>query len=142
MGKNNVIDTLNEFLRGQYMGIHSYERLIQRLEDEELKKEFQAIQQEHKQHAMRVAERIQNLGGRPVDSEGVMGSIQGRMSEFTMPHNPEGILEQAIMGEGHYGIEISEEIVRGDLDPESRMLIEDILDRDREHVLYLKELLQ
>lgn len=140
--QQNVINTLNEFLRGQYMGIHAYEHLIEKLDDPNVKREFQSIQQEHKQHAMKVAERIQNLGGSPVDDEGIIGSIQGYMSQFMIPDNTKGILETALMGESHYGIEISEEIVKGDLDPESKQLIEEVLDRDREHVQLLRRYLQ
>lgn len=33
---------------------------------------------------------------------------------------------------------LSAEIVRGDFDPESQQLIEEILDEDREHVYYLQ----
>ncbi|WP_242311609.1 DUF2383 domain-containing protein [Bacillus cereus group sp. BfR-BA-01331] len=120
MEKQSVVNTLNAFLKGQYMGIHAYEHYIEKLKDPEIKKEFQKIQQDHKQHALKVAERIQNLGGVPVDNEGIVSS--------------------ALKGEGYYGVQISQEIVHGDLDPESHMLIHDILDKDREHVHVLKQL--
>ncbi|HDR7224691.1 MULTISPECIES: ferritin-like domain-containing protein [Bacillus] len=140
MEKKSVVNTLNAFLKGQYMGIHTYEHYIEKLKDTEIKKEFQRIQQDHKQHALKVAERIQNLGGVPVDSEGMVGSVQGLISQFTVPNTTEGIVSNALKGEGYYGIQISEEIVQGDLDPESHMLIHDILDKDREHVNVLKQL--
>ncbi|MEB1807307.1 MAG: ferritin-like domain-containing protein [Bacillaceae bacterium] len=141
MNQEHVIDTLNEFLQGQYMGIHAYEHLIERLEDDQVKKQFQMIQQNHKEHAMQVAERIQNLGGTPVNNEGVIGSIQGFMSQFTLPESTEDIIESAIKGESDYGIGMSEKIVRGDLDPESYQLIEQIFDEDRKHVEFLRDLL-
>ncbi|MDE5413527.1 ferritin-like domain-containing protein [Alkalihalobacterium chitinilyticum] len=140
MNQEHVIDTLNEFLQGQYMGIHAYEHLIERLEDDQVKKQFQMIQQNHKEHAMQVAERIQNLGGTPVDNEGVIGSIQGFMSQFTLPESTEDIIDSAIKGESDYGIGMSEKIVRGDLDPESYQLIEQIFDEDRKHVEFLRDL--
>ncbi|MFV2047573.1 ferritin-like domain-containing protein [Metabacillus sp. YM-086] len=141
MKEENVIDTLNEFLKGQYMGIRSYEHFIEKLDDGLIKKQFQTMQQEHKQHALQVAERIQNLGGTPVSSEGVVGSVQGFISQFQIPDTTEGIIESAKKGESYYGIGMSEEIVRGDLDQESRQLIEKILDKDRQHVQILNELL-
>ena len=70
MTTQDVVHTLNTFLKGQYMGIHAYEHHIEKLKDLSIKKEFQTIQQDHKLHAMKVAERIQNLGGTPVDDEG------------------------------------------------------------------------
>ncbi|RBP25837.1 MULTISPECIES: ferritin-like domain-containing protein [Bacillus] len=141
MEKQSVVNTLNAFLKGQYMGIHAYEHYIEKLKDPEIKKEFQKIQQDHKQHALKVAERIQNLGGVPVDNEGIVGSLQGLISQFTVPDTTEGTVSSALKGEGYYGVQISEEIVQGDLDPESHMLIHDILDKDREHVNVLKQLM-
>jgi bacterioferritin len=141
METNNVINTLNTFLKGQYMGIHAYEHHIQKLTAPSIKREFQKIQQDHKNHALKVAERIQNLGGKPVDDEGLIGSVQGFIGQFKIPDSPSGIIESALKGENDYGIQISEKIVRGDLDPESYRLIEDILNKDREHVNFLNRLL-
>ncbi|KMY51475.1 ferritin-like domain-containing protein [Peribacillus loiseleuriae] len=140
MEVSDVVKTLNAFLKGQYMGIHAYEHHIQKLNDPNTKKEFQRIQQDHKYHALKVAERIQNLGGTPVDDEGIIGSIQGYISHFKIPDTTVEIIESALKGEDYYGIHISEEIVKGDLDLESRQLIEEILDKDREHVNFLKSL--
>lgn len=140
MEKQSVVDTLNAFLKGQYMGIHAYEHYIEKLKDPEIKKEFQRIQQDHKQHALKVAERIQNLGGVPVDNEGMIGSVQGWISQFTVPDTTEGIVSSALKGESYYGVQISEKIVQGDLDTGSHILIHDILDTDREHVNVLKQL--
>lgn len=140
MADKNVIETLNEFLKGQYMGIHAYEHYIEKLNDPTVKDVFQNIQKDHKQHAIKVLERIQNIGGQPVDDEGMIGSFQGFISQFTIPDTTEGIIESAIKGEGYYGVQISEEIVKGDLDSESHELIKSVLDKDREHVSTLKSL--
>lgn len=137
---NKVISTLNNFLKGQYMGIHAYEHHIQKLTDPYIKNEFQRIQQDHKDHALKVAERIQNLGGTPVDDEGLIGSVQGFFGQFMIPDSTDGIIQSALKGEDHYGIQVSEEMVKGDLDIESRLLIEEILDEDREHVNFLNRL--
>jgi bacterioferritin len=137
----DVIQTLNEFLKGQYMGIHAYEHYIEKLNDPNIKETFQVIQQDHKQHSLKVAERIQNLGGTPVGDEGIIGTLQGFIGKFMIPDNNKGLIESALKGESYYGIEISEEIVKGDLDPESKQLIEEILDKDREHVNILSHLI-
>ncbi|KAB2336154.1 ferritin-like domain-containing protein [Cytobacillus depressus] len=142
MIEKDVVKTLNQFLKGQYMGIHAYEHHIQKLTDPKMKREFQRIQQDHKNHALKVAERIQNLGGVPVDDEGLIGSVQGYFGQFMIPDTTVGIIESSLKGEGYYGIQVSEEIVKGDLDPESRQLIEEILDKDREHVQFLQNLVR
>jgi len=138
----DVVKELNAFLKGQYMGIHAYEHLIQRAGDPEVKGLLQQIQQDHKQHALKVAERIQDLGGTPVDDEGFVGSIQGIISRVTAPNETHGILQSALKGEGYYGVEVSEEIVKGDLDPESKRIVESILDEDRQHVDVLQNVLR
>lgn len=137
---NEQIHELNEFLKGQYMGIHSYEEYIQKLEDDHMKKVFQDIQKDHKIHAMKVAERIQDLGGKPVDDEGIVGSIQGFVNQLNLPDTTEGLIQGALKGEA-IGIEMSEKIVRGDLDEESRKLVEEILDKDRQHTQLLNSFL-
>jgi bacterioferritin len=139
---NKVIKTLNEFLQGQYMGIHAYEHVIEKMDNVTIKKELQAIQQEHKQHAAQVAERVQNLGGTPVDSEGIIGSVQGYIGKLMLPETVEDLLKTARKGESYYGIEVSEEIVKGDLDKESKRLIKSILDQDRQHVNKLDNLIK
>lgn len=139
--EEHVVRELNEFLKGQYMGIHSYEHYLQNLKDPHIKKQFQEIQMQHKQHAMKVAERIQNLGGTPVNQEGMTGKIQGFISQLNLPDTTTGLIEGALKGES-LGIEMSEKIVRGDLDEESRQLIGEILDHDRQHTYLLKSFLQ
>lgn len=139
---SDVIKELNAFLKGQYMGIHSYENYIQKINNEDIKKELQQIQQDHKEHAAKVAERIQNLGGKPVDDEGFIGSMQQVMSQIKgIPDDTGQMLKNILKGEDTYGIQLSEEIVKGDLDDESRKLVEEILDHDRKHVKILNNLL-
>ncbi|ALC89570.1 hypothetical protein AM500_07075 [Bacillus sp. FJAT-18017] len=138
--KDIVIKELNAFLQGQYMGIRAYEHLIAKLEDPEIKKEFQSMQQDHRLHAAMVSERIQTLGGMPVNNEGLTGKIQGFISQMMMPESTENIIKMAIKGEDLYGIQLSEEIVKGDLDPESKNMVESIIDTDRRHLDYLKNL--
>ncbi|KGP90682.1 hypothetical protein N780_03075 [Pontibacillus chungwhensis BH030062] len=141
MSERDVIKTLNTFLKGQYMGVHAYEHYIKKLEDPSIKKEFQRIQQEHKQHAQQVSTRIQDLNGTPVDDEGIIGSVQGFIGEFMMPDETDKIIDSAVRAESYYAVELSEEIVKGDVDPETKELIEQIIDEDRAHVESLHRLL-
>lgn len=136
------IKELNAFLKGRYMGIHQLENLIQNASDPAIKQEMQNLQKTHKNQAMRIAERIQDLGGKPVDGTGIGGTFQEMMSKIKgFPEDSEGMIELAKKAEDFYGIEVSEEIVKGDLDPESQMLIKQILDEDRMAVERLRKLL-
>jgi bacterioferritin len=138
----DVVKELNAFLKGQYMGIHTYDTYIQKVNDPKIKNEFQKIQQDHKLHAAKVAERIQNLGGKAVDDEGLAGSIKQTMADLKgHPDTTEGYIKSALKGEDYYGIRMSKEIVKGDLDPESKKIIDNILSEDQKHVDLLNNLL-
>ena len=138
---SQVIQELNKFLEGNYIGINAYERYINHITDEEIKKVLQDIQKDHKLHVIRIAERIQNLGGIPVDDTG----FKGNMIDFTnlfkkASSDAHFIIQDALKGEDQ-GIVMSEKLVRGDLDLESRQLVEEILDHDRKHLNQLNKYL-
>nr|WP_263327045.1 PA2169 family four-helix-bundle protein [Neobacillus sp. Marseille-Q6967] len=141
MNNQAIIEELNTLLRGTYMGIRSFEHYIQKVDDSELKKMFQSMQQDIKQNAQKIAERIQNLGGVPADDEGVSGSIHAFMHKMMLPDEDGKMIEDAVEGMDKYGVEYSEELVKGDLDPESRQIVEDVINTNRRHVEYLSQLL-
>lgn len=142
MDQELTIKTLNKFLQGTYMGIHAYERFIEKLQHSPLRDSFIAIQKDQKNHATLISERIQKLGGIPVTSEGIIGKMEAGIVNVVENYNSEEeIIKHAIKGENLYGIKMSEKLVRDKLDEESLNLVHQILDKDREHVDYLKSLL-
>jgi len=139
--ENIVVRELNALLKGNYMAIHGYEKFIQNVKDPDAKSELQRIQQEHKENAALIAERIQNLGGVPEDGPGLMGTMGELMNSLKgVSGNTEFIIKDALESEDK-GIKMAEEIVRGDMDSESRKLVEGILDVNRRHVSQLDSLL-
>lgn len=124
------------------MGIHAYEHFIKHLQHSSLKDSFISIQKDQKNHATIISERIQNLGGTPVTSEGLIGKVEGKIGNlFKKDNTEEEIIKHAIKGENLYGIKMTEDLVRDKLDEESLSIVHKILDKDREHVDYLKSLL-
>jgi len=140
MENDIVVEELNTLLRGSYMGIHSFEHYIQKLDDDELKRNFQIMQKDTKQNAQKIAERIQNLGGVPANSEGFSGVMHSYMHKLKISGDQQKILDDAIKGVNNYGVEYSEELVKGDLDQESRKIVEEVIDTNRRHVEQLKSL--
>ncbi|WML39561.1 DUF2383 domain-containing protein [Neobacillus sp. OS1-2] len=136
-----VVEELNTLLRGTYMGIHAFEHHIQRLDDEQVKQKFQSMQQQAKQNAQKLAERIQNLNGVPADSEGVSGKMHSLMHKVMLTNDTRDIMKDALKGVEQYGVEYSEELVRGDLDPESRKIVEEVIDTSRMQAEMLRNLL-
>lgn len=132
--KKDVIKELNTFLEGNFMAIHAYEKYIQHINDVDIKRVLQIIQQNHKKHAMMVAERIQNLGGVPVEDVGMMGNMAELLNKIKgSTKDPDAILKDALVGEQR-GIEKSKELLNGDLDPESLTVVKHILNADQKHV--------
>lgn len=140
MEEQKVIKPLNKLLQGQYMGIHSYEEFVKNLDDASpLRSRFIMIQKDLKHHAELLSERIQELHGTPATSEGVIGKIEQFISQiFDHPQGEKDILKHAIKGENLYGIKMTENLVRDKLDEKSMSLVHQILDKQREHVDYLK----
>ncbi|MGJ7922100.1 DUF2383 domain-containing protein [Neobacillus sp. LXY-4] len=136
-----VIEELNTLLRGTYMGIRSFEHYIQRVDNEELKKTFQSMQKNTKLDAQKIAERIQNLGGVPADDEGVSGSMHSFMHKMTLSDDPQKIIDDALKGLKNYGVQYSEKLIAGDLDPESKQIVDEVIDTNRKHVDQLGQLL-
>lgn len=136
-----IIKELNTFLKGNFMAIHAYEKYINHIQDEQLKEIFQEIQQNHKEHAAIISERIQNLDGVPVDDVGIMGNVAQIMTTIKgSTKDNTSIIKDALVGE-HRGIKKSRELLDDDLDPESLKIVQTILDNDERHVERLDQLL-
>jgi bacterioferritin len=141
MRNDTVIEELNTLLSGTYMGVRSMEHYIEKVDDVELKRHFQSMQQELKRSAQKLAERIQNLNGVPSDSEGITGAIQGYIHRALLSGDSKKILEDALKGVDDYGVHYSEEIVKGDLDPESKQIVEEVIDTNRRMAEVLRQML-
>lgn len=139
---NTSINELNAFLKGEHMAIDGYEKYIQNVDDQNIKAELQKIQQHHKQHAIKIAERVQNLGGKPVDGVGTAGRMAQIMTDIKDmgKKGTNEILKDAYNGESN-GIKMGEEVVKGDLDQDSKSLVNSILNDDREHLNTLSNLM-
>ena len=129
-----VINELNAYLKGEYMAIKAYDGFLERVIDTGAAEELRNIQDDHKQHARKVAERIRSLGGRPVKGPGLMGAMSDikNMVKRNSDDTTDIILDA---GRGEYrGIQMAEEVVKGDLDAESMKLVKELLQEDRSHV--------
>ena len=115
------IKNLNSILEGEYMAINSFDSLIEHANNENTKNELQNIQQTHKQHALQIANRIQDLGGNPSNGIGIQGSIAETISNIkhigTTDTNT--YLKEALQGE-NMGIKIVNELLAGSTDPKDR----------------------
>ncbi len=138
--QQQAITELNNVLKGNYMAIDSYDRYIEHVQDPNIKTVLQQIQQDHKESAARISERIQNLGGDPVNGVGIIGTISETFQTLTgTPEDTARLIQDACNGES-MGIQKTEQIA-AQLDPTSRALVTEILERDRKHVNLLSSLI-
>jgi bacterioferritin len=138
---NKSINELNTFLKGEYMAIDSYEKFIEKANSPTVKAELQRIQQEHKHHAASISERIQNLGGHPVNGIDVKGKLAATVFNIKNIKNQTDtdIITEAYKGED-MGIRAGAQTVEGKLDNESMSLIGGIIDEDKTHLNELRNL--
>ena len=141
--KMKVIKELNGFLKGRYMGIEQYERLLERANDPETKDMLRQFKEHAELGAKKIARRIFELGGEPVDGPGFMGELQLWMQQLRdAPEDTRDILHDALVGENKYGIHFSHKMVGGDLDQESKNVVDTVLEEDQKRVDELRRTLQ
>lgn len=97
---NNVelINELNDFLKGINMGIDSFNSYKEKLQDENLKNQFSMILNVFGSQKQRVISLIDKLGGEVDDSIGLGGeiaSIFGKMKDLLIDNDKE-VIEHAI----------------------------------------------
>ena len=135
------VKTLNELLRGEHMAIQAYESVMPHLK-EDTRKQIAYMLKDHKQHAAELADRIISLGGIPKESTGMAGIMsQTKLKAESMIRDEKSMLRKLYDGEDQ-GIGAVEKIIKGDLDAESREIVDKILRTDHDHLKKLQQMIQ
>lgn len=137
------INIFNQILQGEHMAIDIYDSYMNNLKDPDLKAKLQRFQQDHKQHAMKLSAHIQELGGIPEESRGMIGMMTRTMAKANTLINqePKDILIELYAGEDK-GIAKVVELTEGKLDETGKGLVEEILAKDHDHLKELQVLIQ
>lgn len=140
MDNKKSINTLNQLLQGEQMGVDSFNVVIDKIHCDDMKNSFQKMQEDYRKHSSQLAKRIQDLGGQPNEKLGLKGVMADAMLNINLTANDsdEHVLEKAIAGVGK-GVSMAEEIAKGDLDSESEELVKKILDEDRKHISIMND---
>ncbi len=138
----NVINHLNTLLKGEQMAVEAYEKFILSSGDDRIKSSLQDIQQDHKEHASKLAERIQSIGGKPEYGTGLTGVISNLRLTLETKNKSDSleILKRAYDGEDK-GIAMAEKVVKNELDEDSKKLLDGILSTDHDHLKSMLSLL-
>lgn len=142
MDNATTVKELNTVLKGEQMAAESYELFISNVDDERVKDRFEQIRSNHKRNAEILSDRIRSLGAEPGKGTGLPGMFSQMKLEFqTIGKDSEDVLKRAYYGEDK-GVKMAEEIVKGDLDPESSSIVSDVLKNDRRHLDMMMEFMQ
>lgn len=76
----DLIQELNQLLKGTHMGAFVFEDLREKVVDEKLRLEFHHYLELLKNHEDMLTKHITMIGGEPVDTSGFMGTITDMMS--------------------------------------------------------------
>lgn len=121
------IKALNTALKGEHIAIESFDHYIGDAQDEITKKNLMDIQQQHQFHAMQLSERIQQLGGNPINTSGVTGIITELKYKVTPnKYIDNNIIKTAVQGE-EMGIQAYGEIMANLSDASNQKLAEEML---------------
>jgi len=110
------------------------------LSSEGVKSEFAEHAREEQQHAMQVAERINQLGGTPDLNPATLTARSA--AEYKTHDDLVGMIRENLIAE-RIAVEHYRELVRyfGDNDPATRLMIEGILSKEEEHASDMLDLL-
>jgi len=124
---NQDIKHLNTALKGEHMAIESFDFFIKDTKDEIRKDKLMRIQRHHKNQATRIADKIQQLGGKPINTAGIPGAIYDVKHKLGMNHyKEEDIIKRAIEGE-RMGIDAFKKIINEIEDKDNEILIKDLM---------------
>jgi len=138
--KHKEIDVLNAFLQGENMAVDSFDIFIEKVKDENIKKAFLEIQDQHKENMSTLANYIEDLGYKPKEKLGLKGVMADIMINMDLAGEEDAaILNRAIEGE-EKGINTAEDIANDNLDDNSKKVISQVLEEDRSSLAKLKRL--
>jgi len=131
------VDTLNELLKGEHMALNIYEKVKGIQQDEEVAHMLDKFEQDHKNHAEKLSQRIVELGGEPKGGTGWAGIMADINSIFNSLRGPKEILKQVYNGEDK-GIHAYEDRI-DEMDPASQEIVREIMKEDHEHLKWFKD---
>ncbi|MDF2530521.1 MAG: hypothetical protein K0R80_960 [Clostridia bacterium] len=124
---NNDIKELNTALKGEHMAIETFDYYIQDAKDEDTKKKLMDMQQQHQFHAIQLSERIQQLGGNPINSSGITGVMAEIKNKVTPKKYVDNSMIKSIVQGEELGIQAYGEIMANLTDGANQKLAEEML---------------
>ena len=140
---NKTIEILNEALATEIVCVLRYMHhyfMATGVHAKSIANEFKEHADDEREHADSLAERIQQLGGKPDFNP--KGLLERSISQYVEGETLADMIREDLIAE-RMVIEVYQEMVRyfADNDPTTRVLIEDLLSKEEEHASDLADLL-
>ncbi len=136
MGDQRQIEALNELLKGEYMARNIYDQTKNIQDDEQVQNMLAKFQEDHDRHIDQLTYRIIELGGKPVEGPGMVGTMANLSAVYHSLLGPHQLLKQVYEGE-EMGVHAYEDRLDG-LDEVSQALVKQIMDEDHEHLKFFE----
>jgi bacterioferritin len=143
LDRKQAVAVLNEALATEIVCVLRYKFhyfMATGIHSESVKQEFNEHAAEEQEHAERIAERIKQLGGKPEMNPDALSSLSH--SEFKEGSSLADMIREDLIAE-RIAIESYRDMVRffGNVDPTTRIMLEEILAKEEEHADDLTDLL-
>jgi uncharacterized protein (TIGR02284 family) len=73
--REQSVDVLNSFLRGEISAVETYRQAIEKIERPQIRTQLQDCMQSHAQRVTLLSEQIRTLGGTPASGSGIWGAF-------------------------------------------------------------------
>jgi len=136
------VETLNSLLGYQQAAVETYDKALLKLEDPHVLADLHMIREEHAQAETLLRQKVQELGGKPIEASGPWGACA---AAITGEENTIGVataLAALRQGEEHSINEFEDTLRHEDINPDSKNLIRSqLLPAGRKHVAELNRLM-
>lgn len=139
---NEKYKDLNYLLESEFIAIKNFEALINHSCDLKIKGELQKIQQSHKNHAILISTKIQDLGGSPSNCIGIEGIVADTISNIKHIGTTDNTsyLNEALQGE-FMGIKTINQLIANNLELSNSPFLKDITDNHQNNIDSLNNLI-
>ncbi|MFY0569693.1 DUF2383 domain-containing protein [Archangium lansingense] len=98
---NTDVETLNSFLRGEISAVETYRQAIGRVSDERIRSQLEDCLHDHAHRVESIRERVEKLGGKPVEGSGVWGTFAKLVQTGAVAMGDKTAIQALEEGEDH-----------------------------------------
>lgn len=128
---NSTTDILGQVLQGEYMGVDSFQKGLNRLKDDEVRHDLEQCESEMREMVTELSSHMRDMGVPAPEDSGLMGFLAGIPETVKILSAPD---DSTVLDEIYAGMEMgvgqTEKVLLG-LQGDSRSLVEKHLDRNR-----------